>query len=206
MPLFMASRHGFYKWVWYAGYHLGEGDLGMRKYLFALCLGWSMVSMAAPVVDGAAMPVMSAGISTQKQVEVLTEEVGALALENERLRAGMMANMVPSVSVPNWFVMKGPVHADARSLMLLMVLLCAAFLWWHGLDLGMATVLSGEEDEYNFLETEAAIPAKLDLAQAYMAMGDVDSARMVLTEVLVAGNSDQRDQAQRIMGQVSHLA
>lgn len=49
--------------------------------------------------------------------------------------------------------------------------------------------------EYDFMSSDEAIPAKLDLARAYVAMNDEEQARMVLTAVIEKGNQEQRSEA-----------
>lgn len=49
--------------------------------------------------------------------------------------------------------------------------------------------------EYDFMSSDEAIPAKLDLARAYIAMNDEEQARMVLTAVIEKGNQEQRSEA-----------
>ena len=49
--------------------------------------------------------------------------------------------------------------------------------------------------EYDFMSSDEAIPAKLDLARAYIAMNDEEQARMVLTTVIEKGNQEQRSEA-----------
>ena len=55
-------------------------------------------------------------------------------------------------------------------------------------------------DEYNFMATKQAIPAKLDLARAYIDMGDVIAARATLLEVLVNGDETQIAKARGLLG------
>jgi pilus assembly protein FimV len=43
------------------------------------------------------------------------------------------------------------------------------------------------------------VGTKLDLARAYMDMGDPDGARNILEEVLTEGSSTQKQEAQRLM-------
>ncbi len=52
----------------------------------------------------------------------------------------------------------------------------------------------GEEadDAFEFLDEEDAATTKLDLARAYIDMGDEDGAREILTEVLQEGSSEQQ--------------
>ncbi len=49
---------------------------------------------------------------------------------------------------------------------------------------------------------EDEIATKLDLAKAYVELGDKDSARTILDEVMAAGNDEQKQQAQDLLGQV----
>jgi len=83
----------------------------------------------------------------------------------------------------------------------------------HGLDLdvGTATVpdtafaatqrLSSEDLALPDLEpvTMSEVGTKLDLARAYMDMGDPDGARNILEEVLSEGSAAQKQEAQRLM-------
>ncbi|MGH8496955.1 MAG: FimV/HubP family polar landmark protein [Gammaproteobacteria bacterium] len=48
-------------------------------------------------------------------------------------------------------------------------------------------------------ETESEVGTKLDLARAYMDMGDPEGANSILQEVLEEGDSSQRDEAQRLL-------
>jgi pilus assembly protein FimV len=43
------------------------------------------------------------------------------------------------------------------------------------------------------------VGTKLDLARAYMDMGDPDGARSILTEVLTEGSASQKQEAQRLI-------
>jgi pilus assembly protein FimV len=71
--------------------------------------------------------------------------------------------------------------------------------------------LLGEiDDDLSFLDletdsdddlVEAQISTKLDLARAYMDMGDVEGARSTLEEVIIEGNDDQRREAEEMLHQ-----
>src|SRR6202030_4169702 len=79
------------------------------------------------------------------------------------------------------------------------------------LDVGTATVpdtafaatqrLSSEDLALPALEpvTMSEVGTKLDLARAYMDMGDPDGARNILEEVLAEGSAAQKQEAQRLM-------
>jgi pilus assembly protein FimV len=79
------------------------------------------------------------------------------------------------------------------------------------LDIGSATVpdtaftstqkLSSDDLALPDLEpvTMSEVGTKLDLARAYMDMGDPDGARNILEEVLSEGSSTQKQEAQRLM-------
>jgi len=58
------------------------------------------------------------------------------------------------------------------------------------------------KSEYDFMNTNEAIPAKLDLAHAYMAMEDYPAAKQELEHILKAGTQEQKKLAQEMMAQV----
>lgn len=66
-----------------------------------------------------------------------------------------------------------------------------------------SSVMEDSAVEYNFLGTAEAIPAKLDLARAYVAMEDNMAARKVLDEVLKDGNEIHRQEARKILNSFS---
>jgi pilus assembly protein FimV len=50
--------------------------------------------------------------------------------------------------------------------------------------------------------TMSEVGTKLDLARAYMDMGDPDGARSILEEVLQEGTSNQKQEAQRLLDSI----
>lgn len=69
---------------------------------------------------------------------------------------------------------------------------------------------SGEEikldDDYDFMGSQEALPAKLDLARAYIDMDDFSSAETLLREVMEKGNTGERKQAQQLLKTLKILA
>ena len=63
----------------------------------------------------------------------------------------------------------------------------------------------GEEgdDAFEFLNEEDAATTKLDLARAYIDMGDEDGAREILSEVLQEGSSEQQQAANELLAKLS---
>jgi pilus assembly protein FimV len=49
---------------------------------------------------------------------------------------------------------------------------------------------------------EDEIATKLDLAKAYVELGDKDSAKTILDEVMAEGDDSQRQQAQELLEQI----
>ena len=64
-----------------------------------------------------------------------------------------------------------------------------------GSDLGM-------DDEFDFLADTDENATKLDLARAYIDMGDMEGARDILQEVLTEGSAPQKDEARGLLAQV----
>ncbi len=71
-------------------------------------------------------------------------------------------------------------------------------------------ILGEMDDDLSFLDLdnsadtglmEAQISTKLDLARAYMDMGDVEGARSTLEEVMAEGNDDQKKEAKELLHQ-----
>lgn len=58
------------------------------------------------------------------------------------------------------------------------------------------------EDEYDYLGSQEGIAAKLDLARAYIDMGNSSQAILVLNEVIAHGNDEQRHRARKILEDV----
>ncbi|MEO8011826.1 MAG: FimV/HubP family polar landmark protein, partial [Dokdonella sp.] len=57
-------------------------------------------------------------------------------------------------------------------------------------------------DDDEFFAGDDAIGTKLDLAKAYLDMGDPDGARAMLEEVLAEGNALQQDEARKLIGEI----
>ena len=62
--------------------------------------------------------------------------------------------------------------------------------------------LGGDEPEFDFLSGTDEVATKLDLAQAYIDMGDTDGARDILSEVLTEGDESQRGEAKEMLGKI----
>ncbi|MBL4834820.1 MAG: FimV family protein [Pseudomonas sp.] len=60
----------------------------------------------------------------------------------------------------------------------------------------------GDDDEFDFLSGTDESATKLDLARAYIDMGDQEGARDILNEVIEEGNDQQQQEARDMMGQL----
>ncbi|MEQ6884937.1 FimV/HubP family polar landmark protein [Salicola sp. Rm-C-2C1-2] len=60
----------------------------------------------------------------------------------------------------------------------------------------------GSDEEFDFLEGTDEAGTKLDLARAYVEMGDADGARDILEEVAREGSEDQQKEAQRLLNEL----
>lgn len=61
----------------------------------------------------------------------------------------------------------------------------------------------GDEDDFDFLSGTDEAATKLDLARAYIEMGDADGARDILEEVSIEGNDEQKAEAQDMLKNLS---
>jgi pilus assembly protein FimV len=60
-----------------------------------------------------------------------------------------------------------------------------------------------EGEDFEFLSDADEISTKLDLAKAYVEMGDVDGARDILAEVVAEGNESQKAEADKMLANLS---
>jgi pilus assembly protein FimV len=77
--------------------------------------------------------------------------------------------------------------------------------WLTGIgdDLGSLDDAGETEDDFSSLISgEDEVGTKLDLAKAYMDMGDQESARNILSEVAQEGSQDQQREANELMRQI----
>jgi pilus assembly protein FimV len=59
--------------------------------------------------------------------------------------------------------------------------------------------LSGADEEAQLLDEESADPEiQLDLARAYISMGDREAARVILEEVIANGSEEQQAEANKM--------
>lgn len=63
-------------------------------------------------------------------------------------------------------------------------------------------VTAAAEGEYDFMGSSEAIPAKLDLARAYIAMEDFAAARETLIEILTEGGAEHRLEAKSLFNKI----
>ena len=70
----------------------------------------------------------------------------------------------------------------------------------EGEDATMFVARSSDTEEQS---AEDEMASKLDLAKAYVELGDKDSAKSILEEVIADGSEDQRKQARELLDQVS---
>ncbi|GGM07588.1 FimV family protein [Pseudomonas asuensis] len=62
---------------------------------------------------------------------------------------------------------------------------------------------SSLDDDFDFLSGEDETATKLDLARAYIDMGDADGAKDILDEILAEGSDAQRNEAREMLAQLS---
>jgi pilus assembly protein FimV len=61
----------------------------------------------------------------------------------------------------------------------------------------------GDDDDFDFLSGTDEAATKLDLAQAYIDMGDSDGARDILNEVVSEGNAEQKTEAREMLSRLA---
>ncbi|WP_447747844.1 FimV/HubP family polar landmark protein [Pseudomonas nicosulfuronedens] len=70
-------------------------------------------------------------------------------------------------------------------------------------DLHLPGEGSDDEDDFDFLSGADEAATKLDLARAYIDMGDTEGARDILDEVITEGNDNQQQEARELLGRIA---
>ncbi|MDF3863968.1 FimV/HubP family polar landmark protein [Pseudomonas denitrificans (nom. rej.)] len=70
-------------------------------------------------------------------------------------------------------------------------------------DLGLPGEGADDEDDFDFLSGADEAATKLDLARAYIDMGDTEGARDILDEVITEGNDNQQQEARELLGRIA---
>jgi pilus assembly protein FimV len=66
-----------------------------------------------------------------------------------------------------------------------------------------ALASAADEPEFDFLSGTDEVATKLDLAQAYIDMGDADGARDILNEVVTEGDAGQKSEAKEMLSRLA---
>jgi len=61
----------------------------------------------------------------------------------------------------------------------------------------------GEDEDFDFLSGTDETATKLDLARAYIDMGDAEGARDILEEVIAEGSDTQQQEARELIGKLA---
>ena len=65
--------------------------------------------------------------------------------------------------------------------------------------LSISTALNDDQAEYDFLGSNEGCASQLDLAQAYLEMGELNAAYEAIQQVLQQGDAEQKAMAQRLL-------
>ena len=67
---------------------------------------------------------------------------------------------------------------------------------------GMSDAALDNDDDFDFLSGTDETATKLDLARAYIDMGDSEGARDILDEVIAEGNDGQQQEARELIAKL----
>ncbi len=129
----------------------------------------------------------------QDTAELSPEELGTAAFEQEDESVGL--GETPADNVLDFDITEGG-GADADTGIDQMQFEAGSDV---AVEEALADATTGSEDAQQWDETAT----KLDLAKAYVDMGDAEGARSILDEVLAEGNEDQRKQAAELAAQIA---
>jgi pilus assembly protein FimV len=117
-----------------------------------------------------------------------------IALDDLELPADFDLSLADEMAAPDAFSAElGDVNAELESLS-------------HSIGeptFSEADAALGNDDDFDFLAGTDEAATKLDLAQAYIDMGDSDGARDILNEVVTEGNDEQKSEAKEMLSRLA---
>ena len=132
---------------------------------------------------------------TQQQIQVVITQLNKQLMSQSTTKTPVSSGFMPLVSLV-WLVILS---------LVVVVLIIAQILSLRaikrlprGQDLGKEL-----DEEYDFMATQEAMPAKLDLARAYIEMGDDDQAKEVLAGIVASGQPEFVAQAKALLATIS---
>ncbi|MGO4309957.1 FimV/HubP family polar landmark protein [Pseudomonas sp. KB_15] len=123
-----------------------------------------------------------------------TPAVPEVALDDLELPADFDLSLADEMDAPDAFAAElGDVNAELESL---------------SNSIGEPTFTEadaalGDDDDFDFLSGTDEAATKLDLAQAYIDMGDSDGARDILNEVVSEGSAEQKSEAREMLSRLA---
>lgn len=137
----------------------------------------------------------------------LTREVNVLQAQQAALSSLQHVN-VSSVSgwretYFGWLSKLGEANYLDLILMIVLLSLLGFLVFKFRQNTPKNTSSDDTKDEYNFMSTNEAVPAILDLARAYVAMENFSQAKSALQTVLAKGNEAERREAQILFSKIS---
>jgi FimV-like protein len=140
---------------------------------------------------------------------LLNQEVVQLNSQISQLRSGVSSATIVDGNASIWQRIKpelfeGVPYIVYAAMAALVVIVLLMLPWYRRDARGLAPVEKpGSSAEYDFMGTHEAIPAKLDLARAYIAMEDHEAAKLVLLEVQKDGDASQKGEAEKMLESIS---
>ncbi|QJD31349.1 hypothetical protein GNH96_06840 [Methylococcus geothermalis] len=139
-------------------------------------------------------PYAGAGVRTADTLESLLAELESLGDSAEKARASVPAQANPGLAfeLPMAIEIEAiPVTPNSEGI--------------SGVGSGAPNEVPEDTDPYAGITDMDPLETKLDLSKAYVDMGDADSARELLEEILAAGNDHQKAEARILMERVTGL-
>jgi FimV-like protein len=189
------------------------GNIGIRAHLASMDQQISSLSQAFTSLqqhlNGQYADLSSESLQLQRQLGLLRNNMVALNMDVAPFPANddpMSFASLWSHTKSQWFA---PSSLKVASVAAFLLLLLMVWILWSPRTEPICIKENAEDDldlgdEYDFMSSAEGIPAKLDLARAYMDMDDMDSARGVLQEVMrECSEQNYQAQAKYMLGQIS---
>lgn len=148
---------------------------------------------------------IAAKVSTLSQnLNLAEQKIVALQKAQAASQQGLINRL--SQTLESW---SGYINLEVALMILGLVIVLLIWWWWHCHSKKKKMIPeptpSSEafQGEYDLMNSAEGIPAKLNLARAYIEMGNKNEAQNILQEVLKQGNEEQQQEAKTLLDSCS---
>lgn len=156
-------------------------------------------SVRLQLLESHDVDMISAIRALNQDVMVLQQQVQTLHQQLQQMESAQPVSV--SAGPASWFHY-GNINIMPNWIAVGLLVLIAGTLLLRNTRKQKVAAATSAQPEYDFMNTHEAIPAKLDLARSYLAMGNKEDACDILRFIVHKGNAEQRSEAEQLLQKI----